>query len=57
MIHLTVLGYEGWNVTVFGLMALALTVIGTLMFATFRAYYLDLHGLLRYTLLCLYVCM
>jgi hypothetical protein len=44
---LVVLGWVGWNVTVFGLLALLLSVIGTLMFATFRAYYLDAHGLLR----------
>lgn len=44
---LVVLGYPGWNICVFGLLALLLIVTGSLMAATFRAYYLDTHGLLR----------
>ena len=44
---LIVLGYTGWNVTVFGLLALLMTVIVMSLFATSRAFYLDTHGLLR----------
>ena len=45
--HLSVLGYQGWHISAFGLAALCTTVVMGLFMATVRAYYLDHHKLLR----------
>lgn len=47
--NLVVLGFEGWNVCVFGLCALLFVLVSGLLFATIRAFYLDSEGLLRGT--------
>lgn len=45
--NLTVFGMTGWPIYIFGLIAFLVTAIAGLSFATFRAFALESHGLLK----------